>query len=288
VLISVVIPTYNRPERLAACLDCLARQSLGREEFEVIVVDDGGDADLAPVVDRVREAVEIRLVRQPNTGPAEARNAGVALARGEFIAFTDDDCGPDGDWLRVLVGHLQREPKTMHGGRTVNGLTLNGYAEASQLLVDYLLEYNARKAPTKRFFTTNNMAMSKAAFFEVGAFNAQFRGAYGEDREFCDRWSHTGYEMRFVAEARVFHFHEMDGREFWRQHFNYGQGAHTYWKCRVHRRGEPMKVESLGFYLGMLAYPWKKGISEPARAAALLVVSQMANAFGFLAARATK
>lgn len=287
-LFSVVIPTYNRPDRLAACLDHLARQTLGLGNFEVIVVDDGSDAELAPVVGRLRETLAIRLVKQRNTGPAEARNAGAALARGEFIAFTDDDCAPDGEWLSVLAAQLRREPKTMCGGHTVNALTQNPYAAASQLLVDYLLEYNASKALAKRFFTTNNMAMSRAAFLEAGSFNTQFRGACGEDREICDRWLHLGFEMRFVPEARVFHFHNLDLRAFWRQHFNYGQGAHTYWQCRTRRRGERFQVESSRFYLNLLAYPWTTGTTRPARAALLLIVSQLANAFGFLAARLTK
>lgn len=94
--------------------------------------------------------------------------------------------------------------------------------------------------------------------------------------------------MRIVPAARVLHYHEMNWRSFWRQHFHYGRGAHQYWKCQAQRTGKGFKVEPPGFYLNMLWYPWRNGVSRPARVAALLVVSQMANALGYFAARLAK
>src|SRR5690606_8162709 len=74
--VSVVVPTCGRPALLARCLEALARQSLPRDSYEVIVVEDRG-----------------------RRGPAAARNRGWRRARAPIVAFTDDDCVPERDWL---------------------------------------------------------------------------------------------------------------------------------------------------------------------------------------------
>src|SRR5580704_13436050 len=124
---SVVIPTRNRVDRLRSCLGALAAQNYPREKFEVIVVDDGGAQEIEPIERALRDRVEIRVVRQPQTGPAAARNRGVSLARGEFLAFTDDDCTPIPDWLSELERVLRSNPNALVGGRVLNALGRNPY-----------------------------------------------------------------------------------------------------------------------------------------------------------------
>src|SRR5690242_16282570 len=95
---SVVVPTYNRPQPLSRCLDALARLYYPREQFEVIVVDDGSTESLAALVKNFQERLDIRYLREEHAGPGMARNVGAAHARGEYLAFTDDDCAPCPDW----------------------------------------------------------------------------------------------------------------------------------------------------------------------------------------------
>src|SRR3990172_7747823 len=85
--------------------------------------------------------IDATCVRQRNAGPASARNTGAAQARGEFLAFTDDDCRPAPDWLRGLALRLTQSPDCVIGGRTTNALPDNPYSSASQLLIDYLYSY---------------------------------------------------------------------------------------------------------------------------------------------------
>ena len=96
---SIVIASYRRPGPLAACLQSLAQLDYPRDRFEAVVVDDGSQPSLAPVVEAARGPLEVRFLRQKNAGPATARNTGAAQARGRFLAFTDDDCAPSPDWL---------------------------------------------------------------------------------------------------------------------------------------------------------------------------------------------
>ena len=90
-LVSIVIPTYARPERLRECLAALARQTMPADAFEIVVVDDGSPQPVVPPEATTPTGPTIRIIRQSNAGPSAARNRGVAEARGELIALTDDD-----------------------------------------------------------------------------------------------------------------------------------------------------------------------------------------------------
>src|SRR5581483_1259103 len=102
IAVSAVIPTYRRPELLERCLLALAAQDLERRLYEVIVVDDAGCAETRKLVlGWRRSGLRPRyLRRQGAPGPAAARNRGWQAAIGPIVAFTDDDCVPDRDWLR--------------------------------------------------------------------------------------------------------------------------------------------------------------------------------------------
>jgi glycosyltransferase involved in cell wall biosynthesis len=97
--ISVIIPTLGRPRALRACLEALCESDYERGRFEVIIVDDGSPAPLERAVNPFAEQLHIKMLRQGNAGPASARNAAAAMARGELLAFTDDDCLPESSSL---------------------------------------------------------------------------------------------------------------------------------------------------------------------------------------------
>ena len=94
---TVVVATHNRAYRLSLLLHALRAQTLPRQEFEVVVVDDGS-TDSTPLLlaDAERSGdLDLRVLRrEPAAGPATARNMGWRIARAPIIAFTDDDCRP--------------------------------------------------------------------------------------------------------------------------------------------------------------------------------------------------
>src|SRR3954453_7495998 len=100
--VSVVVPAYNAAATIAPALEGLLAQDL-QAPYEVIVVDDGSDDGTGAIV---KGTSGVRLARQPNQGPAEARNHGARLAKGQVLAFTDSDCVPRPDWLRHGVAAL--------------------------------------------------------------------------------------------------------------------------------------------------------------------------------------
>lgn len=285
---SIIVPTYQRPERLRRCLAALSRLDYAADRYELIIVDDGSDPPMELLVRDEIDAVACRFVRQQNQGPGPARNAGAAVARGRWLAFTDDDCAPRPGWLAAFARPLEEEPNAMLGGHTVNALRDNAYARASQDLVHYLLEYFNATHDDARLFTSNNMATPREHFLRIGGFNPDFRLVGAEDRELCDHWREVGLPLRYVAEAVVDHAHEMTLGGYWRQHYTYGRGAPRYHRVRVERGRHEHKgrtPEPLSFYLKLVSFPLRKGGWRSPRAwrtAALMLLSQVAYISGAL------
>ena len=276
---SIIIPTYNRPCQLRACLQALARLDYPSERFEVIVVDDGGTDRLDTVVQEAGAGLAIRLLHRENGGPAAARNSGAAIACGKYLAFTDDDCCPRSGWLAAFERKLQEDHRCLVGGRTVNVLTENVFANTSQLIIDMACaHYNAN--PDRAFLLpSNNLALSAATFAAVGGFSAEFRTA--EDRDLCARWSRRGYPLLVVPDAVVEHAHVLNLSSFLRQHLGYGRGAWRFLEAQ--RQKGPSTIEG-GFYWRVLReLPERLAAQQhPVEVAALLAVWQFANLGGFL------
>ncbi|NJR70867.1 MAG: glycosyltransferase [Synechococcales cyanobacterium CRU_2_2] len=289
---SIVIPTYNRPERLAACLGAIAQLDYPGDRFEVIVVDDGSQLDLKPAVAPFQPALQLSLIQQPNSGPAAARNRGVQAAQGEWIAFTDDDCMPLPSWLSAFaqavppVSENGADLSPMLGGKTLNDLTENLYSTASQQLIDYLYEYYNQASKTIQFFASNNIAMRRDRFLEIGGFDVSFPLAAAEDREFCDRWLQHDLTMHYVPTAQIRHAHDLSLTSFWRQHFGYGRGAFYFHQVRAQRNSKPIQVEPLSFYLDLLRYPLTLRSRHGGWVlSSLFFLSQVATTLGFFRER---
>jgi len=256
---SVVVPTYERPAALRGCLESLAALDYPRERYEVVVVDDGGHAPLEAVVAPARERLRVELVAQPRGGPAAARNTGVARAGGELIAFTDDDCRPRADWLRRLADRFRAAPEEATGGRTVNALGHNPFSRAAQLVIDVGYRQNNEGPESRRWFTTNNLAVPAAGFRAVGGFDPSFRTA--EDRDFCSRWTAHGLRMGYEPRAVVEHAHDLSLAGFARLHFDYGRGSFRYHR-KQRRRGRSVAVEP-SFYVTLTREARRAGLLAP-------------------------
>ena len=285
--ISIVIPTYNRPDQLAVCLLACSRLDYPHDRFEVLVVDDGGTTALDEIIAQFHGVLTLKLLRQENAGPAAARNRGAYEAVGQLLVFTDDDCTPAPDWLaRLAERHVQASDCAV-GGETYNALESNIYSTTSQLLVSYLLMYYSGAPERVRFFPSCNVAFPTKRFSDVGGFDVSFPRAAGEDRELCDRWQHQGYRMIHVPEAVIYHSHHLTATTFLRQHFHYGCGAFYYHLHRAHHRRQPIRVEPPIFYVKMLAHPFGKlPFLKAVRVMLLLIAAQAINAAGFFWERA--
>lgn len=276
--ISVVIPTFDRPGPLTACLRALSQSF--PPDAETVVVSDGGTVDLGRWLAPFVEPLRLRYIVTPPGGPAAARNCGLAAARGEIVAFIDDDCRPRPGWLPALTSSVSSSSPRATGGTTFNGLASNLYAEAAQLVLDLVARHERETHGRERFFPSNNLAFPAETLRRMGGFDESFRTA--EDRELCRRWRKAGFALVRVPEAVVDHDVCLDLPGFLRKFFAYGQGA-----ARFHSSGDDSSFsESVAFHLRlpMLAGAElvRHGLRRGAGLLGLLILWEVANLVGFL------
>jgi GT2 family glycosyltransferase len=182
---SIVIPTKDRREDLARCLDALSRQATERP-WEVIVVDDGTEPPL-----RQAEVGDARLVRTSGgLGVGLGRNAGIEVASGRVIVCTDDDVQPAPGWLDACLAFLDAHAD--HVG--VHGRTLSPPWDP---LRAYSLQIDEPGQPYGC-----NVAYRRTVIDRLGGFSPEFRPYHGEDVDFAWRaldHGPIGYEPRMVA-----------------------------------------------------------------------------------------
>jgi glycosyltransferase involved in cell wall biosynthesis len=278
-VLSVVVPTKGRPRYLERCLGALAGADYPHDRFEVVVVNDGGGPEVERIAAATGDRLAVAVVNPPGTGPSAARNAGAMSSRGEFIAFTDDDCEPAPEWLAALERALERNPGAAVGGETRNGAPQSRAAVATQLVVDAVHAHFNRDPAAPRFFASYNVAFPAQPFRALGGFDERFR--YAEDREMCERWLGAGHRFAHAPGALVHHMRTLTLREFWGQHYGYGRGALAFGHARRDRR-QPPRRDMIGV-LRELARRTAQFNDAPGRlaCAGYVALSQAATAAGF-------
>ena len=277
---SIVIPTYNRPQRLRRLLSAIIQLDYLPDLFEVIVVDDGGSVPLDQVLMEFQGTLDLLLLKQENRGPGAARNTGMMKAKGKYLAFTDDDCHPHSGWLNAMANAFEKNESLLCGGRTRNALPANLYSTTTQMLIDYLYNHYNPVEHMGGFFPTNNLALSRKMFMETGGFDPELR--FGEDRDFCYRWASHGHPFAFVPDAIMYHTHSLTLASFLRLHCCYGGGSYQF------RRGVKMKglqsvrLSPFRWYVNLaLSGIRMKGKGSGLLFTLLLITSQVSAATGF-------
>jgi GT2 family glycosyltransferase len=192
-LFSVVIATYNRPAVLARTLDQLTpeRQGMAADAFEIIVTDDSRD-DATEVMIRERYP-HVRYVRGAHRGPAANRNGGAAIAKGEWLAFIDDDCQPQDGWLAALA----------HADAASAPDVIEGRILATEKIDSPFRHYGENL--TGDLFWSGNLAVRRAVFNRLGRFDEDFTQAAGDDLELGARIRRSGVPTMFCPDATVVH-----------------------------------------------------------------------------------
>ena len=192
--VSVVVPTYRRPELLCRCLRALQQQDFDPKEFEVIVADNAGDAETQTLVAEQAKAgaPPLRYVAAAGgRGPAFARNSGWRAGQ-DFIAFTDDDTMPEPGWLRAGVEALATADAAWGAIRV----------PLREQPTDY--ERNEAGLETAEFATAN-VFCRRAALEAVGGFDERFTAAWREDADLFFTLLEQGFRVVHVPEAVVVH-----------------------------------------------------------------------------------
>ena len=107
-MVSVIIPIYKVEQYLARCIDSVLRQTVS--DLEIILVDDGSPDACGAICDEyAKKDDRIRVIHKENGGLSSARNAGIKIAKGEYIAFVDSDDWIDENFIKLLKEALEKE-----------------------------------------------------------------------------------------------------------------------------------------------------------------------------------
>ncbi len=219
--VSVVVCTHNGAATLDQCLGSLAE--LDYPDYEVVVVDDGS-TDATPAI--VSRFPAVRLIRQDHHGLSAARNAGLAASTGEIVAYTDDDCFADRNWLTHLVHQFQRTDAAAVGGPNLSPDDgwLPGCVAASPGQPMHVLESDQ----VAEHIPGCNMAFRREALAAINGFDIQFRKA-GDDVDVCWRLQQAGQWITFAPGAFVWHHRRQGPRAYLRQQAGYGEAEALLW-----------------------------------------------------------
>jgi GT2 family glycosyltransferase len=191
-LISVILPTHNRAVSLVRALEALAKQTLPKSDYEVIVVVDSCTDDSAKVA--TSTFPNFRVIEMSVRSPAKSRNAGARLAKGRYLAFTDDDCEPDPNWLINLLTAFEKEPEAVAvGGRTVT------IAKKRTPLT-----HQIENAGGMDLIPTCNLALRREIFETLGGFSEEFIFPLNEDTDLSWRLEALG-PLSYCPAALVIH-----------------------------------------------------------------------------------
>jgi GT2 family glycosyltransferase len=229
-LISVVVPTRDRPEALTHCLAALEKQSV---PVEIVIVEDS-----------------------EGRGPASARNEGARQSQGAVICFTDDDCAPFPGWAEALATPVLSGEAQATAGPTLVAKGATAADTAWEAILTHLQHQAATPGTASPgFAATANLACSRE-LLERLPFDESFTAAAGEDRDWAARAAGLGAAPVFVPQAIVIHQSGLSTRDFLRQQYRYGKGAAQYRRIDVDRSfGSP------SFYAGLLRRGFAAGLA---------------------------
>jgi glycosyltransferase involved in cell wall biosynthesis len=213
--LSVILPTHDRALALGRCLETLQAQEVPPSELEVVVVDDGSEADIEPVVAAAASLgpIAMRYERQQLAGLNSARNRGATLARGDVLGFLDDDTLVSPGWARAMLRAFERHPCAGLGGRVELGLPGPEPYWMGELRY-YLAAYDL--GPQTRWLQDDpvpvgaNCAVRRPDFDRIGGFRPGLDRIGSSlvsngDTEFFRRLRSAGGRLLYEPEASVIH-----------------------------------------------------------------------------------
>lgn len=191
--VTVIIPTYNRLNLLKDQLEALENQTADRALYDIIVVNDGSNDGTSAFLSTWSEAKSgRRTIDIANSGPAKARNMALSIAEGDIIAFTDDDCIVDNNWIEVIIDQFE------DGLVGLQGATYTDRSKITPLTHQIDNETGHDSTPTC------NAAYKRISLLQIGGFDEFFPNPHNEDTDVSWRMKEIGH-IHFCSTMRVFH-----------------------------------------------------------------------------------
>jgi cellulose synthase/poly-beta-1,6-N-acetylglucosamine synthase-like glycosyltransferase len=222
-MISIIVPAFNVEKSIGACLEALLTQTLPRDQYEIIVVDDGStDGTRARA-----ESKNVQVIAQPNRGAGAARNTGAQHARGDLVLFIDADSVPDARWLEKMIAPFaDANVAGVSGEKKTRQKNL--WARYVQAEYDYKYDRIAAHRHID-FIDSSTAAYRRDVFLANDGFDTTLSEA--EDVELSFRLAERGYRMVLTRDAITLHNHPESLGEFLRRKYRY-----AIWRALVYAR----------------------------------------------------
>ncbi len=221
---SVIIPTYNRLDEIQELLISLEKQTLPRDAFEVIIVDDGSTDDTEKFIQGIiqKGSLKLSFYKQDHKGPGPARNTGMKHARGEYYIFVDSDCIAQENWLKAYDEALTK-PVAGFGGPDRVRADFSPLQKAIDYSMTSFLTTGGIRGSSKRKISkyyprSFNMGVHADIVKKIGGFGTL---RHGQDIEFTHRIRSQGETIK-VMEAVVYHKRRTSLWRFFKQVYNWG------------------------------------------------------------------
>lgn len=234
--LSIIIPTYNRADKLEKCLSALRAQNLAGESFEVIVVDDGSTDSTPQLLKKwAGKWSNLKYLHQKNAGQGNARNKALKEASGQVVLFIGDDIYPQEGFLEKHVDFHQEHPEK---GYACLGLTEWDPTQEITPFMKWLThggpqfayhKLQAEEEASFWYFYTSNISLKKEMLLK-DSFDPDFK-AYGwEDIELGYRLAQKGLKLIYKPEALAYHDHFMEEASLKKRMLGVGETARLFQK----------------------------------------------------------
>lgn len=220
---SFIIPVYNRPDEIEELLKSLTEQNY-REDFEVVVVEDGSTIPCEHIVNAYRGKLFLSYYNKPNSGPGDSRNYGMRKAIGQYFIILDSDCILPENYVTSVAENLERNYVDCFGGPDN---ALDSFSDIQKAInftmTSFLTTGGVRGGSEKigKFQPRSfNMGLSKKAFEASGGFGNIHPG---EDPDLSIRLWEMGFQTKLFKDSYVYHKRRIDWSKFYKQVNKFGK-----------------------------------------------------------------
>lgn len=235
--LTVIIPTYNRSSILDECLSRLYRQSLSKDDYEVIVVNDGSSDKTKDILNSwEKKWSSLSAIHQKNAGQGSARNRGIKQAKGNIVLFIGDDIYADEKFLET---HLNFHKSHSEVNMACLGLSVWDPSKPINAYMKWLVHggpqfsYHKLKSGNEAsfwYFYTSNISLKKS-LLDQGTFSSEYKGYGWEDIELAYRlFKSAKLKIIFIPEALAYHDHLMKERDLKKRMISIGKNSYIFQK----------------------------------------------------------
>ncbi len=250
--VSIVVPAFNEEKNIERSITSLLNQDF-KGKYEIIVVNDGSTDNTEKTVKEIIKKSEnkIKLLNQPNQGPAAARNAGAKIAKGKIVLFTDSDCVVEKGWIKEMVEPFKNKEVVGVQGR----YKIYNKESLVARFVQYEIEERYQRMEKQKyidFIGSYSAGYRKDVFLKFGGFDTSFKKASGEDPEISYRIADKGMKMVFAPKAVVYHSHPDTLKRYLKMKYGRGYWGELLYKKHPEKRfGQ--SYNSIYYFLHIMA-----------------------------------